>query len=66
MNVLGEGGVQGGGATPAGVPGAGGVDVSDVKGSESVSTKVYVPVCVLLGVGGGGGHGESDCEQVGL
>ena len=44
--------VQGGGAAPAGVPGARG-EVSGVRGSEYLSIRVYACVCV------GGDHGES-------
>ena len=45
--------VQGGGAAPAGVPGARG-EVSGVRGSEYLSIRVYACVCVC-----GGDHGES-------
>lgn len=37
--------VQGGGAAPAGVPGARG-EVSGVRGSEYLSIRVYACVCV--------------------
>lgn len=50
--------VQGGGAAPAGVPGARGEDVSGVRGSECLSIRVYACVCGG-GRGGGGNHGES-------
>ena len=43
--------VQGGGAAPAGVPGARG-EVSGVRGSEYLSIRVYACGC-------GGDHGES-------
>ena len=49
--------VQGGGAAPAGVPGARGEDVSGVRGSECLSIRVYA--CGGGGRGGGGDHGES-------
>ena len=47
--------VQGGGAAPAGVPGARGEDVSGVRGSECLSIRVYA----CGGGGVGGDHGES-------
>lgn len=46
--------MQGGGAAPAGVPGARG-QVSGVRGSEYLSIRVYACVCVCVG----GDHGES-------
>lgn len=41
--------VQGGGAAPAGVPGARG-EVSGVRGSEYLSIRVYACVCVWGGI----------------